>query len=471
MAKEKPKKSTKSVVKGADTPLATEKKKKPVRLPVLLLFFVAVLLWSAWYYGCVFHLSREYSFWVADTRQLDFILSCSFGSMRYIGRALLMTFKYPWLGGILVAFLLTVGTWLVGYCWRLKARWRFIQYLPALVYMGTVTYLGLDSFFETETGYILGIPFLTVLVLAICGIMIRSFSRKKVHALFAVPADETQRDSLLQLAVCIIGFVAIIGYNEWKRPYVRVISQLAAMEQEQDWEGIQKLARAHSYQSNRPMACMYAIALVHTDQRLQNGQAADRLSGGHGFHCLARHLAEVLTGDNGTGAGGTGNFGGNAHHEAAHDQGKVLLGAFIADFLLNMGEGDNLKGHAAAPAGQNFSQFNNLFLGLLGSIGEREKVHRDLTDAPPGNHPGRDRAVDASGEQRYRDAVGPDRQSACAVYRAEMHVGGKIPYLDVDGQFGIVNVHRAVRICLGQFPSHVLAELDTGHGEALVAAL
>ena len=266
MAKVKPNKSTKSVAKGSVTTPATEKKKRQLRLPVLFLFFVAVLLWSAWYYGSVFHLSREYSFWVADTRQLDFILSCSFGSLRYVGRALLMTYKYPWLGGLLMAFMLTLGTWLVGYCWRLKAKWRAIQYLPALAYMGTVTFYGLDIFFETETGYIFGIPFLALLVLAICGIMIRSFSRKKVHVLFAIPADETQRDNLLQLAVCLIGFAAIIGYNEWKRPYVRVITQLASMEQKQDWEGIQKVARAHAYQSNRPMACMYAIALVHTDQ-------------------------------------------------------------------------------------------------------------------------------------------------------------------------------------------------------------
>lgn len=266
MAKVKPNKSTKSVTKGRVTTPAPEKKKRQLRLPVLFLFFVAVLLWSAWYYGSVFHLSREYSFWVADTRQLDFILSCSFGSLRYVGRALLMTYKYPWLGGLLLALMLTFGTWLVGYCWRLKAKWRFIQYLPALAYMGTITFYGLDIFFEAETGYILGVPFLALLVLAICGIMIRSFSRKKVHALFAVPADETQRDNLLQLAVCIVGFAAIIGFNEWKRPYVRVITQLASMQQEQDWEGIQKVARAHAYQSNRPMACMYAIALVHTDQ-------------------------------------------------------------------------------------------------------------------------------------------------------------------------------------------------------------
>lgn len=250
----------------AQTKPNKKEKKFALRVPVLPIFFVAVLAWAAFYYGSVFHLSREYSFWVQDTRQMDFILSCSFGSLRYIGRALLMTYKYPLLGGLLMALMLTLITWLAGYCWRLKAKWRAIQYLPALVYMGVVTFYGLNIFFEAEAGYILGIPFLTLLVLVIWGIMIRSFSKKKVPALIGIPADETPRDNLIQLVVCIIGFAAIVTFNEMKRPYVRVITQLASMEQEQDWEGIQKVARAHAYQSNRPMACMYAIALVHTEQ-------------------------------------------------------------------------------------------------------------------------------------------------------------------------------------------------------------
>ena len=84
MAKERSNKSLKNVTKGAPVPPATEGKKKPVRLPVLLIFFIIVLVWAAWYYGSVFHLSREYSFWVPDTRQLDYLLSCSFASLRYI---------------------------------------------------------------------------------------------------------------------------------------------------------------------------------------------------------------------------------------------------------------------------------------------------------------------------------------------------------------------------------------------------
>ena len=87
MAKEKANRKQHVVTPGSVTKKTEEKKKKPVRLPVLLIFFVAVLAWAAFYYGSVFHLSREYSFWVSDTRQLDYILSCSFGSLRYIGRA------------------------------------------------------------------------------------------------------------------------------------------------------------------------------------------------------------------------------------------------------------------------------------------------------------------------------------------------------------------------------------------------
>ena len=44
----------------------------PAALPV---FFVLTWLWAAWYYGSVFHISREYSFWSADVRLMEFILS------------------------------------------------------------------------------------------------------------------------------------------------------------------------------------------------------------------------------------------------------------------------------------------------------------------------------------------------------------------------------------------------------------
>ena len=241
------------------------------KLPVLVIFFILTWLWAAWYYGSVFYISREYSFWVADTRIMEYILSQPYGGLRYLGRAMLQLYKYPWLGGLLLSLMLTAGSWLTGYCMRLRASWRPIQYLPALFYMAVVTYHGLDIFFEARTGLIFGIPFVVLVVLCIWGIIIRSFSRKPAPAFIGIPKDETPRQNGLQLVVIALCMAAIIGFDMWQRPYVRVICRLLDMEYRQDWAGIQKLARANAKMSNRPMACSYAISLVQT------GQVAERL--------------------------------------------------------------------------------------------------------------------------------------------------------------------------------------------------
>ena len=164
------KKSSPQPRKAAQKKAAVAPPAKPRkwRLPILLFFFVLTWLWAAWYYGSVFHISREYSFWVADPRIMDFILCQPYGVLRYLGRAMLQLYQYPWLGGLLMALMLTAGSWLTGYCMRLRASWRAIQYLPALLYMAVVTWHGLDIFFEARTGFIFGIPFVVLLVLCIC---------------------------------------------------------------------------------------------------------------------------------------------------------------------------------------------------------------------------------------------------------------------------------------------------------------
>ena len=258
--------------KAAQQKQAAAPVKRKIRLlPVLPIFFVVTWIWAAWYYGSVFHISREYSFWVVDTRIMQFILSQPYGVLRYLGRAMLQLYKYPWVGGLLLALILSAGSWLTGYCMRLRPSLRAIQYVPALAYIAVVTFLGLDVFFEARTGLIFGIPFAALVVLCIWSIIIRSFSRKPVPAIIGIPMDETPRQNGLQLAVIAVCMAAIIGFDRWQRPYVRVICGLLEMQYNQDWAGIQKLARANAMMSNRPMACSYAISLVQT------GQIAERL--------------------------------------------------------------------------------------------------------------------------------------------------------------------------------------------------
>ena len=244
-----------------------EPRRAPLLLPVVPLFFLVLWVWSAIYFGHVFRVCREYSFWVpGQDGQMDYLLSHSFGALWYIGRMLLQLFRYPWAGGLLLAAMLSMGSWLLGYALRLRGRWRWVQYIPALAYMAVLSYHGLDIFFEAETGRILGVPFVIFLVLSIWGVMIRSFSRKPTPAIVGIPRDETPRQNYLQLLVILAGVLGVVGYNEWKRPEVRVICRLMDAQYSQDWETIQRVARSNAEMSNRPMAAYYAMALVHTDQ-------------------------------------------------------------------------------------------------------------------------------------------------------------------------------------------------------------
>lgn len=273
MSKNKPK--TKHVMtqgaRQAAKPDAAPNKRRKILLPVLPLFMIGIWVWGTFYYGSVFHVSREYSFWASDLRLMQFVLSQTFGPLRYIGRLILQPYQYPWLGSLCLTLMLGTITWLTGYCMRLSARWRVLQYIPAVACLSVYTYQGLDLFYESESGYIMGIPFVVLLVLTIWAVMIRSFSRKPMPTLIGQPKDETPRQNLTQLLIVTLAFAAIIGFNEWRRPFVRVISQEMSMQYEQDWAGIQRVARKNAIQSNRPMAAYYAISLVHT------GQIAERM--------------------------------------------------------------------------------------------------------------------------------------------------------------------------------------------------
>lgn len=257
----KPSRQPQKAVPQKETSAAAPRQRK-WQLPVPIVFFVLTWLWASWYYGSVFYISHEYSFWTSDTRIMQFVLSQPYGSLRYIGRAMLQLYHYPWLGGLLLAAMLTAGSWLTGYCMRLHSKWRLAQYVPALCYIAFVTYKGLDIFFEARTGFIFGIPFLVLFILGIWALIIRSFSRKPM---LLIP-KETPLQSAVQLAAIVLCMAAILGFDAWQRPYVRVICQLLDMEYRQDWAGIQRLARKNADMSNRPMACSYAISLVQTDQ-------------------------------------------------------------------------------------------------------------------------------------------------------------------------------------------------------------
>lgn len=235
-------------------------------MPVLPILFVATYLWAAWYYGDVLRMARERSFWVASSEQMEFLLCQEFGGLWYIGRLMISLFRYPWIGALLPATMITWGTWCLGYGLRLNAKWRWLQYLPAGIFMMWISYEGINWFYENESGAILGIPFCSTIILTIWAIMIASFSRKKAPALFGIPKDETAWQNRIQLLLVVLVFAVQGIFTEVCRPYTRVIAKMNVAVLNSDWKGVIETGRENAELSYRPIAAYYALALVNTDQ-------------------------------------------------------------------------------------------------------------------------------------------------------------------------------------------------------------
>ena len=234
-----------------------------LNVPLLPVFFLLVWAWGGIYYADVLRMAREESFWVADTNQMRFLLDQPFGMLWYVGRMLLQTARYPWMAALCLAALLTTGSALTNYLLPRRSVWQGLKWLPALSYMGWMSYQGLDLFFETETGRLMGLPLLGVALLAAIGLLKKAFMYRKQTC---IPPTGHRHQKLWQVSLWVVGLTAIIGFTEIKRPYVRVISGMMVAQKEQDWERIIRSARAHAQLSNRPMAAYYAIALGQTGQ-------------------------------------------------------------------------------------------------------------------------------------------------------------------------------------------------------------
>lgn len=276
-------------------PISTSKPKdkkedsspKPSRLwsllrstPPMLVMFVAVWLWAASFYGPVLRIAREFSFWAPDDTVMYFMEGRPWGGLWVLGRMLLMLYRWPVVGALLTATLVTLTTHLLGYCLRLKGWWRVLQYIPALLYMALTAYAGFDLFFEAETGIFMGVPALCTLVMAVLALIIRSFSRKPFPWLWQpekwaddVPVRRRNAQTVVLLAAALLPSLTAITITQTMRRDVRVVTRMQceqlALEQEQDamqymqrWENMQDIARNNTSLSTRPIAAYYAMATV-----------------------------------------------------------------------------------------------------------------------------------------------------------------------------------------------------------------
>lgn len=240
-------------------------------LPIPLITFVLLWAWIALWHGDEFRMIRENSFFAFDSTLMDFELGKQNGLLWTIGRGLLTTFRTPWIGGLLLSFLLTASCWMLGYVLRLKGWLRSLQYLPLAIFTGIFTYQGINNWFEAESGHVMGFPLIIFAVLALASLVVRFAFHKPAPAIVCLPKDETPRHNRLQLYAVLLVLAAPMYFGQKERPYVRPLAQMQVGVMEQDWQRVIDVAHDNDELSNRPMTAYYAMALV------QSGQIGDRL--------------------------------------------------------------------------------------------------------------------------------------------------------------------------------------------------
>ncbi len=243
---------------------------------IYILFFLLAWLWASWWMGSIFRISYEYSFVAADKTLMHWLWQQSFGALWIVGRLLLTLYRWPLLGGLVVALLLTSSAWLTGYCLRLRptSRWRFVSYIPALLWMCWVSWQGLNLYYQFEPGRAHGVLFLGVLILAIDAFIIWTFKHKvkKERANSEIIHNPSRKWGNLYFSLFIISLFIIPSLiTHFRYPYLRPLTQMQEQMLVEDWDGMAATARANAKLSYRPLAAYYAISLV------QNGHLADAM--------------------------------------------------------------------------------------------------------------------------------------------------------------------------------------------------
>jgi len=226
--------------------------------------------------GDVFRMAREYSFIAPDSVLMQGLWQQNFGALWIVGRILLTLYRWPLVGGLLVALLLTASTWLTSYCLRLRSSspLRLLAYLPAVAWMSWVAWKGLNLYFCAEPGTALGALFLGIIALAFGAFIIWIFQKPHPQ-----PLSNGQRESMPQKHPSIFIFTLVIlslftlspfFITHLRHPYLRPVTKMEVQMLHEDWRGMVETAHDNAKLSYRPIAAYYAIALVQTGQLAEN---------------------------------------------------------------------------------------------------------------------------------------------------------------------------------------------------------
>lgn len=236
-------------------------KAKKAHILTYLVGFITILLFFTWGYGDVIWRAEQESYISTSPDTMHYLLSQPFGKVYWLSRWVLLLFKYPIVGGVLMAAIYTLTAWLADKAFCVKSQWKGIGFILPVAQIGWILYRGFNLYYKNEPSLFIVVAFAVLAVVALLALASWFINRKKEQK----ESQTNIRPYGMLLSVLLIA--ATIGSARYFNQNVIITAQLQRMQWEQQWDDMITLARS-ARQPSRSVAAYHAIALEETDQLL-----------------------------------------------------------------------------------------------------------------------------------------------------------------------------------------------------------
>lgn len=267
--KRKPRSTAAAASARTPHPASAAKPRKHIKLPRFSSYIVTfALLWffCSCYYGDVFYMANQYSYFAFDATLMHFLLQQPMGWLMATGRMLLTTFHYPALGGALLALMLTLSGRLLVYILHLPPRARWAGNLVAFAPVAYFMYLNYNLYYQSEPSIVFTLPLVILVVLAVVALAIRLITGQHLKCSLRGSDDDTPAGRALGLVAALVLTIGLFGYAQAvPQQNTRLVCTMQRMLEQRNWEGMRRCG-LESRQPDRGVAAYYALGLMQLDR-------------------------------------------------------------------------------------------------------------------------------------------------------------------------------------------------------------
>lgn len=221
--------------------------------------FLCLWVFCSWTYGDVFrHIASE-NFFTFDRVAMHFLERQEYGWLFWMGRFFLLVFKSQWLGGVLMAGVLTLAARGFDTVWGVRSRWVGAGFLPVFALLGFFVFRGYNLYLRNEPSTFVLLTLGLLMVATLCALIMAIVRRGK--------NTESQPGFPAMVIVSLLAYGGITYYALVPQNYVRVTARMQNCLEAEDWDGMIDAARTVK-KPTRSIAALHALALTRTDRLL-----------------------------------------------------------------------------------------------------------------------------------------------------------------------------------------------------------